>query len=38
MILANAIGMYVFCIMVGEIQSERKLQYKRDSLIHDKEQ
>ena len=38
MILANAIGMYVFCIMVGEIQQERKLQAERDSLIHDKEQ
>lgn len=38
MILANAIGMYVFCIMVEEIQHERVLQAERDSLVREKEQ
>lgn len=38
MILANAIGMYVFCIMVEEIQHERALQAERDSLVREKEQ
>jgi sigma-B regulation protein RsbU (phosphoserine phosphatase) len=38
MILANAIGMYVFCVMVGNIEKERKLQAERDALVREKEQ
>jgi sigma-B regulation protein RsbU (phosphoserine phosphatase) len=33
MILANAAGMYVFAVMVKNIQNERKIQAERDSLI-----
>nr|WP_320161081.1 LytS/YhcK type 5TM receptor domain-containing protein [uncultured Methanoregula sp.] len=38
MIIANAVGMYVFCVMVENIQKERKLQAERDTLIREKEQ
>jgi len=38
MIIANAVGMYVFCVMVENIQQERKLQAERDTLIREKEQ
>jgi sigma-B regulation protein RsbU (phosphoserine phosphatase) len=38
MILANAIGMYVFCVMVGNIEKERKLQAERDALAREKEE
>ncbi|MEN6609845.1 MAG: LytS/YhcK type 5TM receptor domain-containing protein [Methanoregulaceae archaeon] len=38
MILANAIGMYVFCVMVENVRKERKLQAERDSLLQGKEQ
>lgn len=37
MIIANAIGMYVFCIMVENIQKERTLQAERDALLDKKE-
>jgi len=37
MILANAIGMYVFCVMVENIRHERKLQVERDTLMSEKE-
>lgn len=38
MILANAIGMYVFCVMVENVRKERKLQEERDALLQGKEQ
>jgi sigma-B regulation protein RsbU (phosphoserine phosphatase) len=37
MIIANAIGMYVFCVMVENIQKERTLQAERDALLDKKE-
>jgi len=37
MILAHAIGMYVFCVMVENIRHERKLQAERDTLMRTKE-
>ncbi|MDD1690150.1 MAG: hypothetical protein LUQ66_05770 [Methanoregula sp.] len=38
MIVANAIGMYVFCIMVENVKKERKLQAERDTMIREKGQ
>jgi len=37
MIIANAIGMYVFSIMVENVRKERKLKAERDTLVHEKE-
>ena len=37
MIIANAVGMYVFCIMVENIRHERNLQVERDTLLQEKE-
>jgi len=36
MILANAVGMYVFCLMVGNIQNERKTEEEHKALLHEK--
>ena len=38
MIVANAVGMYVFCLMVEEVRHERKVEAERDALIREKEQ
>jgi len=38
MILANAIGMYVFCVMVENVKKERELQAERDTLVREKGQ
>ena len=38
MILANAIGMYVFCVMVENVKKERELQVERDTLVREKGQ
>jgi len=38
MILANAIGMYVFCVMVENIKKERELQAEHDMLNKEKGQ
>ncbi|MEI7857972.1 MAG: LytS/YhcK type 5TM receptor domain-containing protein [Methanomicrobiales archaeon] len=37
MIVANAIGMYVFCILVEEIQHERRVEAELDTIHHEKE-
>jgi sigma-B regulation protein RsbU (phosphoserine phosphatase) len=37
MILANALGMYVFALMVENVQKERKIQAERDTLAGRKE-
>ena len=37
MILANAIGMYVFCLMVESIQRERTIKEERDTLLREKQ-
>ncbi|WP_321504157.1 LytS/YhcK type 5TM receptor domain-containing protein [uncultured Methanoregula sp.] len=37
MILANAIGMFVFAYMVRNFQNEQKIQAERDALIREKE-
>ena len=36
MILANAIGMYVFSVMVENVQKERELRVERDTLVREK--
>jgi LytS/YehU family sensor histidine kinase len=36
MIVANAIGMYVFCIMVENIRKERELQAEHDARVREK--
>ncbi len=38
MIVANAVGMYVFCFMVENLQNERKIKDERDALLREKEQ
>jgi len=38
MIIANAVGMYVFCVMVENVRTERKLQAERDVLLQKKDQ
>jgi len=38
MIIANAIGMYLFCIMLENVRSERNLQAERDTLLQEKKQ
>jgi phosphoserine phosphatase RsbU/P len=36
MVVANAIGMYVFCIMVENIRQEREIGKERDELLREK--
>jgi phosphoserine phosphatase RsbU/P len=38
MIVANAVGMYVFCVMVENVQHDRKIQEERDALLQEKGQ
>jgi phosphoserine phosphatase RsbU/P len=38
MIVANAVGMYVFCLMVENVQHDRKIQEERDALLLEKGQ
>jgi phosphoserine phosphatase RsbU/P len=38
MIIANAVGMYLFCIMLENVRSERNLQAERDTLLQEKKQ
>jgi len=38
MIIANAIGMYLFCVMLENVRSERNLQAERDTLLQEKKQ
>ena len=37
MMVANAVGMYVFCFMVENLQKEWKIKDERDALIQRKE-
>lgn len=37
MILAHAIGMYVFCVMVENVKKERELQVEHDALVSERE-
>lgn len=36
MILANAIGMYLFCLMVGNVREECRTREERDALLREK--
>jgi phosphoserine phosphatase RsbU/P len=36
MIVANAIGMYVFCLMVENVQHDRQIEAERDALLREK--
>jgi sigma-B regulation protein RsbU (phosphoserine phosphatase) len=38
MIVANAVGMYLFCLMVENVQHDRKVQDERDALLREKGQ
>jgi sigma-B regulation protein RsbU (phosphoserine phosphatase) len=38
MIIANAVGMYLFCIMLENVRSERNLRAERDTLLQEKKQ
>jgi phosphoserine phosphatase RsbU/P len=38
MVVANAIGMYVFCIMVENVQHDREIEKERDAPLHEKKQ
>lgn len=33
MMVANAVGMYVFCVMVNNVRNERKIKDERDALL-----
>jgi len=38
MVVANAVGMYVFCVMVQNFRHEHELQEEHDARTREKEQ